>query len=116
MIQKTVLFAFNGEAMCFMHVLLNGLNLHERGSEVKVVIEGAATKLIPEMANEKSPLFRLYEKARAADLIEGACRACSAKMGALQAAEAQGIRLLDDMSGHPSMSAYLVEGYQIITF
>ncbi len=116
MTQKTVLFAFNGEAMCFMHVLLNGLNLHERGFEVKVVIEGAATKLIPEMAKEESPLFRLYEKTRAAKLIEGACRACSAKMGVLQAAEAQGIRLLDDMSGHPSMSAYLAEGYQIITF
>jgi hypothetical protein len=114
--EKFVLFAFNGEAMCFMHVLLNGLNMHEKGLEVKLVIEGAATKLIPEMANAESPLFRLYEKARAVNLIEGACRACCAKMGALQAAEAQGIRLLDDMSGHPSMSGYLAEGFQIITF
>jgi hypothetical protein len=114
--QKIALFAFNGEAMCFMHVLLNGLNLIEKGFEAKLVIEGAATKLIPEMANAESPLNRLYEKARTAKLIEGACRACSAKMGTLQAAEAQGIRLLDDLSGHPSMSSYLAEGFQIITF
>jgi hypothetical protein len=114
--QKTVLFAFNGEAMCFMHVLLNGLNMHEKGFEVRLVIEGAATRLIPEMAKEESPLFRLYEKARGVNLIEGACRACCAKMGVLQAAEAEGIRLLDDLLGHPSMSGYLMEGYQIITF
>jgi len=49
-------------------------------------------------------------------LIEGACRACCAKTGSLQAAEDQGVRLLDDMSGHPSMSGYVAEGFQIITF
>lgn len=114
--QKVALFAFNGEAMCFIHVLLNGLNMIEKGYEARLVIEGAATKLIPEMAKTESPLNRLYEKARGVNLFEGACRACSAKMGTLQAAEAQGIRLLDDLSGHPSMSSYLAEGYQIITF
>lgn len=116
MSQKIALFAFNGEAMCFIHVLLNGLNMIEKGFEVKLVIEGAATRLIPEMAKAESPLNRLYEKARAVNLIEGACRACSAKMGTLQAAEAQGICLLDDLSGHPSMSSYLAKGFQIITF
>lgn len=114
--QKIALFAFNGEAMCFMHVLLNGLDLIEKGFEAKLIIEGAATKLIPEIAKAESPLNRLYEKAKAANLIEGACRACSAKMGTLQAAEAQGIRLLDDLLGHPSMRGYLAEGFQIITF
>lgn len=113
---KIALFAFNGEAMCFIHVLLNGLNLLENGFQAKLIIEGAATKLIPEMAKAESPLNRLYEKAKAADLIDGACRACSAKMGTLQAAEAQGIRLLDDLSGHPSMSGYFERGFQIVTF
>jgi hypothetical protein len=114
--QKTALFAFNGEAMCFMHVLLNALDLQAKGFEVKLVIEGAATRLIPEMAKPESPLFRLYEKAMSQNLIDGACRACAAKMGTLQAAEAQGIRLLDDMLGHPSISRYLEDEYQIITF
>jgi hypothetical protein len=114
--QKSALFAFNGEAMCFMHVLLNALDMHAKGFEVKVVIEGAATRLIPEMANPESPLFRLYEKAMNQNLIDGACRACAAKMGSLQAAETQGIRLLDDMLGHPSMSRYLEDGFQILTF
>ena len=114
--QKIALFAFNGEAMCFMHALLNALSLREKGFEVKLVIEGAATRLIPDMAKEDSSLFRLYQKAREADCIDGACRACCAKMGTLNAAESEGIRLLDDMSGHPSMGGYLTRGYQIITF
>ncbi len=114
--EKIALFAFNSEPMCFMHALLNALNLHEKGFEVKVALEGAATQLIPEMAKPQNQLFRLYDKAMSLNLIEGACRACSAKMGTLHAAEAQGIRLLDDMTGHPSMSAYLAQGYQIITF
>jgi hypothetical protein len=43
------LFAFTGEAMCFMHVLLNGFNLQAKGGEVKIIIEGAACRLAPEL-------------------------------------------------------------------
>lgn len=49
-------------------------------------------------------------------LIEGVCRACSNKMGTLEAAQKEGLRLLDDMSGHPSMETYRREGFEIITF
>jgi len=52
--KKVVLFAFNGELMCFIRVLLNALDMNERGHEVKIVIEGAATKLVPEMAKEEN--------------------------------------------------------------
>jgi hypothetical protein len=113
---KFVLFAFNGEAMCFVHVLLNAMDMHEKGFDVKVVIEGAATRLIPEMAKPESFLFGLFEKVRNVGLLEGACRACSAKMGVLQDVESQGISLLSDMTGHPSMSRYINEGFQVITF
>ncbi len=114
--KKAVLFAFNGEQMCFIHVLLHGIDMKTRGYDVKVIIEGAATKLLPEIKNESSPLFGLYKKAQGQGIIEGACRACSAKMGTLDDAEAMGITLLDDMSGHPSMSQYIEDGYTVITF
>ena len=32
--KKVVLFAFNGELMCFIHVLLNALDMNERGHEL----------------------------------------------------------------------------------
>ncbi len=114
--KKAALFAFNGELMCFMHVLLNALDMSEKGYEVKIVIEGSATRLVPELAKEDNPMHRLYEKAKGLDLIDGACKACSNKMGALEAVKGEGLRLLDEMTGHPSMARYREEGFEIITF
>ncbi len=114
--EKVVLFTFDGEAMCFVHVLLNGLDMNGKGHEVKIVIEGAATALVPQVARPDHFLNALYLKTKGARLIVGACRACSAKMGVLQAVEAEGLPLLGDMSGHPSMAAYMEEGFRIITF
>ncbi|MCU0597821.1 MAG: DsrE family protein [Desulfobacterales bacterium] len=113
---KKALFVFNGDPMCFIHVLLNALDMHQKGYMVKTVIEGAAVKLIPELAKPDHPLHALWEKAKSAGLIHGVCRACSNKLGALSAANDQGLGMLEDMSGHPSMAAYIVEGYEIITF
>ena len=39
---KTVLFVFNGDPMCFIHVLLNALDLHGHGHETCIVMEGAS--------------------------------------------------------------------------
>jgi hypothetical protein len=114
--KKAVLFAFDGDPMCFVHVLLNALDMKAKDYDVRIVLEGSATRLIPEFERSASPLKDLVEKAAASGLIEGACRACSRKMGTLDAASAQGIPLLDDMSGHPSMARYLDEGFEIITF
>jgi hypothetical protein len=115
-VKKLALFAFNGEPMCFMHVLLNALDLHDKGNEVKVIIEGAACRLIPDMVREDSLLFRLSEKARSLNLIEGVCRACSNKMGSFDVAKEHGFELLDAMSGHPAMATYLTDGFEVISF
>ena len=114
--KKVTLFAFNGEPMCFMHVLLNALDMNDKGYEVKIIIEGSATKLIPELAKGDNPMHRLYEKTKGLDLIDGVCKACSNKMGTLEAVKAQGLRLLDEMTGHPSMARYREEGFEIVTF
>ena len=114
--KKVALFAFNGELMCFVHVLLNAIDMNDRGYEVKIIIEGSATKLVPELAQPDNPMHRLYEKAKGLELIDGACKACSNKMGVLDAVKAEGLRLLDEMTGHPSMGRYREEGFEIITF
>ena len=114
--KKIALFAFNGESMCFVHVLLNALDMRSKGYEVRVVIEGAATKLIPELAASGSALSQLYQKAKEKGLFEGACKACSTKMGILDAAKGEGLPLLDEMSGHPSIARYLEAGYGVLIF
>ena len=114
--KKVVLFAFNGDKMCFIHVLLNALDMKEKGYEVKIVVEGSATKLVPEMAKEGDFLNPLYEKAKAAGLFTVVCKACSAKMKVLEAVEKAGLPLGGTLKGHPSMSEYLDQGYQLVTF
>ncbi len=114
--EKIALFAFNGDPMCFIHVLLNALDFSDKDYEIKLVIEGSATKLIPELDKDNHPLHNLYKKVKEEVLLVGACRACAQKTGALQAAEAQRLRILDDMSGHPSMENFIEQGYKIITF
>ena len=114
--KKVALFVFNGDPMCFIHVLLNALDLDSKGYTAKVVIEGAATKLLPELVKKDNPLHALWEKTKAAGLIAGVCKACAGKMGTLEAAKEQNLDLLDDMNGHPSMSGYLQDGFEVISF
>ncbi len=114
--KKVALFAFNGDPMCFVHVLLNALDMQARGYDVKLVIEGSATKLIKTLMEPGAMFGELYQKVKQAGLIDAVCQACSAKMGTLQDAEAQGLPLNREMSGHPSMGRYRDEGYEIITF
>jgi len=114
--KKIALFAFNGEMMCFMHVLLNAIDMKANNYEANIIIEGAATKLIPQVAEEDNPMNNLYKKVKEMGLFAGACRACSQKMGVLDAVKAEGLALLDNMNGHPSMARYMDDGFQVITF
>ena len=106
--KKIVLYAFRGDPMCFVHVMLNALDLNANGYDVKVVIEGEAVKLIQELW--ENPLFQ-----KTIPLIDCVCRACSAKMGVLEYNERSGLNIGGEMSGHPSMSKYIENGYEIIT-
>jgi hypothetical protein len=116
MMDKIALFAFNGEMTCFVHVLLNALDMSAKGHEVAVVVEGAATALIPRLAEPVNPLNDLYHQVKDAGLIDAVCRACSAKMKVTGAIEAQGLPFADEMKGHPSMARYREAGFKIITF
>lgn len=114
--KRIALVAFNGESGCFIHVLLNSLDMANKGHEVKIVVEGAATALVPEMVEPGSPLHGLYSQAREKKLIDAVCRACSAKNGVLEAVEAAGLPIADEMAGHPSIRRYMEAGYEIVTF
>ena len=114
--KKVVLVAFNGESMCFVHVLLNALDMERKGYEVKVVIEGSATKVANELNDKEKPFGKLYLDVREKGLIDCVCQACAAKMEVLQGIEAQGLPLCTEMNGHPSLGKYLEQGYHVITF
>lgn len=112
--KQLVIFAFREDALCFMHVLLNALDLHEKGLGGKIVFEGEATKLIPVMAEPRHFLNALYAKVKEKGLIDAVCRGCSVKMGVLEAVEKEGLPLVGDMSGHPAMSKYISAGHGVV--
>ncbi|HZJ82618.1 MAG TPA: cytoplasmic protein [Clostridia bacterium] len=110
--KKYVFFAFKGDSMCFVHVLLNVLDMHEKGYDAKIVMEGEAVKLVKELAESSNPL---YKKAFDKGLFDSICRGCSIQMGVLDYNEKSGIRLSGEMNGHPPMTEYIEQGYNIIT-
>ena len=114
--KKIALFVFNGDPMCFIHVLLNALDMNEKGHAPRIILEGSSVKLLPELIKAKNPLNKLWEKTLNQNLVEGVCKACSNKLGTLKDAEAQGLTLLGDMSGHPAMIEYQNNNFEIITF
>lgn len=114
--KKCALFVFNGDPMCFIHVLLNAMDMKNRSYDAKIIMEGASVKLLPELVKPANPLNQLWTKVVDQKLVQGVCKACATKLGTLEEAEKQGLTLLDDMSGHPSIAAYQAEGYEVITF
>jgi len=113
---KVIFFAFRGDPLCFIHVLLNSLDLNAKGMDGRIILEGEAVKLIKEIADEKHFLNTLYLKVKERNLFIGSCRACSNKLVAIEALEEENIPLVGEMMGHPAMSEYLQKGYRIITF
>lgn len=114
--KKIALVAFNGELMCFIHVLLNALDMEQRGYDVKVIIEGAATGLLSLLPDEKIPFTKQYTEVKEKGLIDCVCQACAVKTGSLDAAKSQGLPLCNELAGHPSLARYVAAGYEIITF
>ena len=114
--KKCVFFAFRDHPLCFIHVLLNSLDMAAKGMEGKIVLEGEAVKLVAVMAQTDHFLHPLYSKARAQGLFVGACRACSSKLGTTDAVVQEGIALIGEMSGHPAMSEFIDQGYTVLTF
>lgn len=114
--KKIALVVFNGELMCFTHVMLYGLDFAAKGYDVKIILEGAATKLPGQLKDPEEPFAELYKKIIDKNLIDCVCMACSVKMGAAKEIEGQGLPLNGELNGHPSLSKYVEQGYQVITF
>jgi len=127
--KKIALFAFNGDPMCFIHVLINALEMKEKGYEVALVIEGSATKLVKLLSNgsglddfkQNNPkmfdlLTQNLQRVKDAGIISCVCRACANQMNSLDDVTEVGLPLCAELKGHPSMSRYIESGFEIISF
>lgn len=109
---KVLFYAMTGEKSCLLHVLMNAVNLAEKGNEVKVVFEGRSVSLPGQLQKESNPH---YVKARDKGLLAGICLACSRMLNVLEENQSLGLPMLNDMFGHAPMEPYMAQGYQVIS-
>ncbi len=114
--KKVAIFAFNGETMYFAHALLNVLDMKGKGYDVKLIIEGSATRQIKELLEPDKPFAKIYGRVKEMGLIDCVCQACSAQTGSLESAKEQKLPLCKEMSGHPSIARYIEAGYEVLVF
>jgi hypothetical protein len=113
--KKVVVFAFSGDPGCFAHAMLNAMDMKDRGYDVKLVVEGDATRLLSLLRNETKPFADLYRQFRDRGLIDRVCRACATRNGVVPVVIEQNLKMADDLAGHPSMAAYMERGYEVVT-
>jgi len=114
--EKVALFVFRGDIPCFIHVMLNAIDMREKGMEVQVILEGESSKVLAELSRRSHPMHALFEKTKSLGLFAGACKACAHAMGTLDAVANENLPLLEDMHGHAGMVSCLQKSFQIITF
>lgn len=112
--RKVAFFLFRGETACIMHGLLNALDMHRDGYDVKVILEGMATAVLQGVASGESGLTERFNEAKEAGLIDCVCKACAAANGTLETAYDLELPVCDELSGHPAMANYLDSGFRII--
>ncbi|NLB17759.1 MAG: hypothetical protein GX825_03260 [Syntrophomonadaceae bacterium] len=110
--EKILFYGMTGEKMCFLHLLMNALDLSSSGYEVKIIFEGQSVKLVPLFEEEMNPL---YKKAKDSGIIAGVCKTCSKVLGVYDQNKITGLAMLDDMSGHAGMKSYINGGYKVIS-
>lgn len=69
MTRKVAIFAFNGEEMCFIHALMNAIDMKNRGYDVKLIIEGSATRLVKEAEGRKNRSLPFTSKQKMQDSL-----------------------------------------------
>jgi len=98
-----------------VHALIWALDAVERGGTARVILEGAAPQWLLVLPDPGHPQHGLYRRAKEKGLLDAVCRACAVQAGAVAAAEAEGLRLVNDAAGHVSLAPYAAAGYRIVT-
>ncbi len=86
----------------------------EHGDDVTLIFDGAGTRWAAELTKPDNRLNPAFEKVR--DKVAGACHFCAGAFGVRDELVANGVPLLRDHKGHPSVRGLVADGYEVITF
>jgi len=98
-----------------LHALLYSKELNEEGHEVKLIFDGGGTKWIEEFSKEHK-MTPLYQTLKSAGIISGVCDHCVTAFGVEKdLVRKEGLPLVSEYNGHPSIANLVSSGFQIIT-
>jgi hypothetical protein len=86
----------------------------EEDQEVTIVFDGAGTKWIGKLSDPDHKYNGHFENVR--DDVQGACAYCARAFGVKDEVRENGVQLLGEFEGHPSLAKLVTQGYQVITF
>lgn len=110
------MFIFTDRADTFAHAVLNALDMFERDMDVRVVLDGRATRVLKKAGKASDPVGFLLSEALGASLVDCVCQSCADRYRTLDAAVQMNLPLTEPAQGHPSIADYLAQGYEILTF
>lgn len=121
MTRKLLFLLFSDDACHRNHALMYALELDRAGHEVRLIVEGAATKGLHELGDPSSRFAELFREAAGRGLVAGACRRAASgcatedpERKVTDMAVQNGVALLDDMQGHASIERFVSEGYELV--
>ncbi len=86
----------------------------EAGDEATLIFDGAGTRWAAELAREDEALHPLFVRIR--DNVAGACHYCAGAFHVREQLERDGMPLLGEHKGHPSVRRLVSDGFEIVTF
>ncbi|MEN8177755.1 MAG: DsrE family protein [Pseudomonadota bacterium] len=99
-----------------LHALLYSQELYAEGHDVRLVFDGGGTKWIEEFKKPDNKLAPMYEDLKMKKVIAAVCEFCiGAFDGDKALVEREGLPLVNEYNGHPSVAKLIAGGYQIIT-
>lgn len=119
--QRKILFVVFAEDVCRqLHAFLYALDLHRKGYQTRIIVEGMATRLLAGLEQAPLGLQKAVNDAKTAGLIAGACQQACMGCGSAEdrnivdAIKARGITFLHDLENHASIEPFLHDGYEVV--
>lgn len=104
-----------GELPRALHALLYARDLQRAGMSARVLFDGAGTVWLREFSNPEHKYHTLFRETLESGLIDAACAYCAQVFKVVDAVQATGVLLVDSAEGHPSLAAYVKEGWTPLT-
>lgn len=83
------------------------------GDRVEIILDGAATRWIPELSKPGHKLGGLFESVK--DEVAGVCEFCAGAYGVKEAVKSAGFPLAGEYDGHPSLRGRIADGHAVVT-